>query len=791
MENSQEKDSIAETTIPSSEHDVGEIKISQEFKTPSFIIPSKRKVQKTSGKTDDVFKSPESKSKPEIDPKHGSTINSRDSLSTEISDNEKKVLVTKVKQETDPVTDNSGNVPNTQRHNNDTNKLKGPRLSPAEQLKHSQAAVPYKEPPWSTISDENYSFEVIKNGAVIDKIELKDKAFHVVGRLPSCDIPMEHPSLSRHHAVLQFSNGTAESYPKGWYLFDLDSTHGTWINKNKVPAKKYHRLHVDYVVKYGGSTRLFILHGPNTDREEESELSVAEMKEQRERQLKEAEVLRQAELAEKEKKAELIRKQEEDKGCLWGIDDVEGVDDEDEENPFATLSTENEDLYIDDPKKSLNGYFEREGYDPPQYEFSDAGFGKRKCTVELPIDGPNGEPLMAEVVLSGKKKEAVIQCALEACRILDRHGLLRKATHESRKKKERNWEEDDYYDSDEDIYLDRTGTIEKKRQIRMNKVGKSGKSAETYDSLLERHTEIVMEMQEIENKLAQAKAEAAAFENEEVDALDAYMTAIKSGAMDTKTKMKLKCRLLELKQEEQKVRKLVNIAKPASLPELKVPEKKTETVKTGLLSGTGKIKGLHHKSVLKPAVPINKPISHSDDSDFVVEEEEEEDDDVEEQKLSKLKQEENKLPHKESLPDISQLKEAAEKSKSVSLNIDIKHALKADKDKKERMTELDSKIANVSDHKQMDTETSTKTSSVKGPSLPLSAVLEQLQDDSEINEDEETSLSKKRKSKDNSEPNKKTKLAVYDEADPDYAVWLPPQNQAGDGRTHLNAKFGY
>ena len=54
-----------------------------------------------------------------------------------------------------------------------------------------------------------------------------------------------------------------------------------------------------------------------------------------------------------------------------------------------------------------------------------------------------------------------------------------------------------------------------------------------------------------------------------MDALDAYMNAIKSGIVDTKTKMALKRQLMELKQEEAKVRKLVNIAKPASLPELK------------------------------------------------------------------------------------------------------------------------------------------------------------------------------------------------------------------------------
>ena len=60
-------------------------------------------------------------------------------------------------------------------------------------------------------------------------------------------------------------------------------------------------------------SRLFILQGPDTDREEESEMSASEMKEQREKQKKEAELLRQAEIEEAERKAELLKKREESK----------------------------------------------------------------------------------------------------------------------------------------------------------------------------------------------------------------------------------------------------------------------------------------------------------------------------------------------------------------------------------------------------------------------------------------------------------------------------------------------
>lgn len=55
---------------------------------------------------------------------------------------------------------------------------------------------------------------------------------------------------------------------------------------------------------------------------------------------------------------------------------------------------------------------------------------------------------------------------------------------ESRKRKVKNWEEDDFYDSDEDTFLDRTGSVEKKRQQRMKQAGKGDDQVETYQSLV-------------------------------------------------------------------------------------------------------------------------------------------------------------------------------------------------------------------------------------------------------------------------------------------------------------------
>lgn len=46
----------------------------------------------------------------------------------------------------------------------------------------------------------------------------------------------------------------------------------------------------------------------------------------------------------------------------------------------------------------------------------------------LPLETVTGEPVYAEASVKGKKKEAVLECALTACRMLDAEGVLRQSS---------------------------------------------------------------------------------------------------------------------------------------------------------------------------------------------------------------------------------------------------------------------------------------------------------------------------------------------------------------------------
>lgn len=62
----------------------------------------------------------------------------------------------------------------------------------------------------------------------------KERMSFTVGRLPDCDIVLDHPSVSKRHAELSWEDGIRRCSVK-----DLDSRNGTMLNENFIRGGEY------------------------------------------------------------------------------------------------------------------------------------------------------------------------------------------------------------------------------------------------------------------------------------------------------------------------------------------------------------------------------------------------------------------------------------------------------------------------------------------------------------------------------------------------------------------------
>ena len=108
------------------------------------------------------------------------------------------------------------------------------------------------------LNRRGHSVEVVKGGQVAEKLLLEEKPFFLFGRQTDSglalhlasprithkcvriDVVVDHPSLSRHHCVIQFSKDCDDAF-----LCDLGSTHGTFLNKEKLAAHEHRSLSLD------------------------------------------------------------------------------------------------------------------------------------------------------------------------------------------------------------------------------------------------------------------------------------------------------------------------------------------------------------------------------------------------------------------------------------------------------------------------------------------------------------------------------------------------------------------
>lgn len=128
-------------------------------------------------------------------------------------------------------------------------------------LKYHEPPEARKPPP-----RDSWKLFVFKDQNIVDAIELGARSCWLVGRdLTVVDLPAEHPSLSKQHAVIQFRytekrNEFGDKIGRVKpYLIDLESANGTMLNGERVPESRYLELRNKDMVQFGSSTREYVL----------------------------------------------------------------------------------------------------------------------------------------------------------------------------------------------------------------------------------------------------------------------------------------------------------------------------------------------------------------------------------------------------------------------------------------------------------------------------------------------------------------------------------------------------
>lgn len=103
-------------------------------------------------------------------------------------------------------------------------------------------------------------------------IHLHRQSAYMIGRdRKIAEIPVDHPSCSKQHAVFQFrvvpytkKNGDRGRQVKP-YIIDLDSANGTFLNEERIQSRRYVELFEKDVLKFGFSQRKYVLLHAKTD----------------------------------------------------------------------------------------------------------------------------------------------------------------------------------------------------------------------------------------------------------------------------------------------------------------------------------------------------------------------------------------------------------------------------------------------------------------------------------------------------------------------------------------------
>lgn len=117
--------------------------------------------------------------------------------------------------------------------------------------------IKYSEPPEAKKPKKRWRFYVFKGEESLPTLHLHRQSAFLLGKdRKVVDVPIDHPSCSRQHAVLQYRMVQKRVLP---YIIDLGSSNGTYLNNKRIDPQRYYELREKDMLKFGYSSREYVL----------------------------------------------------------------------------------------------------------------------------------------------------------------------------------------------------------------------------------------------------------------------------------------------------------------------------------------------------------------------------------------------------------------------------------------------------------------------------------------------------------------------------------------------------
>ncbi|CAL9102887.1 unnamed protein product [Musa textilis] len=639
-------------------------------------------------------------------------------------------------------------------------------------------AAPYSIPSWSEPPAQPFFLEVLKDGVIIEQLDVSQKGAYMFGRIDSCDFVLDHPTISRFHAVLQFKKDEV-------LLYDLGSTHGTFINKMQVKTKVYTELHVGDVIRFGMSSRLYIFQGPTELMPPEGDL----------------EKLRNAKIREEllDREASLLRARVDASlanGVSWGMQ--EDAIEEDTENGADEITWQTyKGQLTERQEKTRSKIIKRM---------------EKVANMKKEIDAIRAKDIAQGGLTQGQQTQ-IARNEQRITQIMEELDSLEETLNESIQesvgarsgkvvhgKKKETVEDEDGMLSDDDDFYDRT-----KKKPAAQKSGEQ-KSVETADSLLDKKDTIINQIEEKKALLLKEKEKGvtgSVNSTEGGDDLDAYMSGLSSQLVHDRV-TKIQNELVDLQTDLDKILYLLKIADPmgeaARKRDAKSGASKSKSIpnvpkppKSEQKQGTVPTQVVKHG-----AVPTTVGLKPDDTSSHKQAAE-----DTEGRNMTEDR-EASKPVYTAVKPQwLGATREIASEENMVRETHLDENELENFVDYKDRKeilgsdnrSEIDRAGPGLIIRKRKPAHEMEVSESETSAADAVALLLKHKRGYTALDEVHENKESKSRgqEGKDNSQQKRvfgPSKPAFLDN-NPDYESWVPPEGQTGDGRTSLNERLGY